>query len=68
MKMQPRKSEYQNCFATPNQDYFKSVYEEQLAYRAKRRQKEHCHYVMRWDSESTEDNFDSTSSSADENK
>ena len=60
MKLRSRKSEYQHCFASPNKDYFKNIYEEQLAYRLKRREKEHCHYVLKWDSESSEESNESS--------
>jgi len=55
MKLRARKSEYQQCFASPDKDYFKNIYEEQLTYRLKRREMEHCHYMMKWDSENSED-------------
>ena len=60
MKLHARKSEYQQRFASPDRDYFKNIYEEQLSYRLKRREKEHCHYVMKWDSESSEDSNESS--------
>ena len=61
MKLRSRKSEYQQRFASPNKDYFKNVYEEQLAYRLKRREKEHNHVFIQWDSESSEGSSDSSS-------
>ena len=68
MKVHSRRSEYQNCFATPSPDYFRTIYEEQLAYRIKRREKEHCHYVMQWDSESMDEVSDASFSKDQENE
>ena len=60
MVLRTRKSEYQQCFASPDEDYFKNIYQEQMAYRLNRREKEHCHYVMKWDSENSEESSDSS--------
>ncbi|XP_076815668.1 centriole, cilia and spindle-associated protein-like [Clavelina lepadiformis] len=56
MKLRSRKSEYQQCYGSPDKDYFKMVYEEQLTYRQRRRDKENRHMLIQWDSESSDGN------------
>nr|CAB3228956.1 centriole, cilia and spindle-associated protein [Phallusia mammillata] len=67
MKLRVRKSEYQHAYASPGQEFFDTVYKDQVNYRMQRREKEHGHMIFKWESESSSSS-DTTSIAEEETK
>uniref|UniRef100_H2ZD90 Uncharacterized protein n=1 Tax=Ciona savignyi TaxID=51511 RepID=H2ZD90_CIOSA len=66
MKLRSRKSEYQQSFAKPSDDFFKTVYQDQYTYRCKRRERENQHFKFKWESESSDSQSENDNASQDQ--
>ena len=49
-----KKSTYQNCYKSPDEDALRSSYFELLKTRAQRRELEHAHVAFQWDSDGSD--------------